>query len=125
MGNIPNISDGEWEVMRVVWDQHPITAVEVAELVEPRTGWTERTVKTLLSRLVQKGALRFKSEGKRYQYRPAVSRSAMIRAESRSFLDRVFDGQASPFLAQIVRQSKLSPDEIAQLKKLLDEKGGR
>lgn len=125
MGRPPSISDAEWEIMRIIWDGHPVTASEVAAAVGPRTGWSERTVKTLLGRLVRKGALRFKEDGKRYLYSPRISQRVMVREESRTFVDRVCGGQASPLLAQIVKDHDLTPDEIDALRRLLDEKEGR
>lgn len=110
--------------MRVLWERHPMTAKDVADAVGPRNGWSERTVKTLLGRLVKKGAVRFREDGKRYLYSPRISQRVMVRAESRSFVDRVYGGEASPLLAQIIGESELSADQIAALRKLLDEKQG-
>ncbi len=123
------ISESEWAVMRVVWDRHPVTASEVAEALRRKKRWSDRTVKTLLSRLVKKKALAFESEGKRYLYRPLLTREAGVRAESESFLERVFGGAATPLLAFLVEKKGLSRDEIASLRRLLAEaeaeKGGR
>ena len=124
MGEFPRISDAEWEVMRVVWESHPIDAATVAAEVRGRRDWSEQTVKTLLGRLVRKGALRYDVEGKRYLYRPAVSRSESVRRASRSFLERVFGGATRPALLQFVRESDLSPEEIAELERLLEGKDG-
>jgi BlaI family penicillinase repressor len=97
---VPRISDAEWEVMRVVWDRHPVDAGAVAEELCARRDWSDRTVKSLLSRLVRKGALGFDLDGKRYLYRPLVKREACV------------------------RESDLSAEEIAELRRLLEEKGG-
>jgi predicted transcriptional regulator len=70
-----NISDAEWEVMQVVWRRRSVTAAEVIEALVPRTGWSHRTVRTLLARLVDKGVLAVEQEGHRYRYRPLVSRT--------------------------------------------------
>jgi BlaI family penicillinase repressor len=125
MARLPQISEAEWEVMNVVWDRHPVSANDVAETLEPRTGWSSRTVKTLLGRLVKKGALAFREEGRRYLYRPRVERTAMVTRESRTFIHRVLGGQASPLIAQIVDDCELSAEEIAALRRLLDEKARR
>ena len=124
MGEFPRISDAEWEVMRVVWKRHPIDAATVAGEVVGRRDWSERTVKTLLSRLVRKGALGYDVEGKRYLYRPLVTREESVRRASRSFLDRVFGGAARPALLHFVREADLTPEEIEELERLLEEKGG-
>jgi len=123
MADLPSISDAEWEVMNVLWDQSPLMANEVVERLAGRKGWSPRTVKTLLNRLVGKRALEFKAQGKRYLYRPAVGREQCVRAESRSFLSRVFAGSAGPMLVQFVSQADLTPDEIAELQRVLKAKG--
>lgn len=123
MPDVPNISDAEWRVMRIVWDHAPITGSDVAARLASETDWSPRTVKTMLARLVDKGALTFSEDGNRYLYRPAVSRDACVHDASRSFLDRVFSGDRSSMLAQLVKQSRLNADDIAELKRILDEKG--
>ncbi|HUS91457.1 MAG TPA: BlaI/MecI/CopY family transcriptional regulator [Phycisphaerae bacterium] len=119
---VPSISEAEWEVMRVIWDDHPATASDVVDRLEGRRDWSPRTVKTLLNRLVSKAALAYEADGKRYLYSPAVGRDECVRAESQSFLHRVFEGSAGPMLVHFVRSTRLSPAEIATLRKVLDEK---
>ena len=116
------ISAAEWEVMAVAWKRPPIAASEVIEQLEKKRGWHTRTVRTLLDRLVKKGALRFEVEGKRYLYWPKVTFEQCVQRESRGFLDRVFGGEPGPMLAHLVRTSPLSPAEIKHLKKILNEK---
>ncbi len=111
--------------MEVVWDGSPVTANEVVARLARRTDWNPRTVKTMLNRLVNKGALNFQAEGKRYLYEPAVSRDACVRVESRSFLSRVFGGGAAAALLHLVEQHDLTPAEVDQLRRVLDEKKGR
>jgi BlaI family transcriptional regulator, penicillinase repressor len=121
----PNISESEWEVMRVVWDKaakDPITAQEIIDALTGRKDWSPRTIKTLLNRLVNKGALGFEEEGKRYRYWAKLTQEQCVRTESRSFIDRVFGGQAAPMLNYFVTHAKLSPDEISELKKILSKK---
>ena len=112
---VPRISDAEWEVMNVVWDDHPIAASDVAARLSDQKEWSPRTVKTLLGRLVRKGALAFQVAGRHYLYRPKVSRERCVREESRSFVERVFGGRSSPLLVHMVREAELTPDEIAEL----------
>ena len=116
------ISAAEWEVMALAWKQAPITVSEVIERLEEKRGWHSRTVRTLLDRLVKKGALRFAVDGKRYLYWPKVTFEQCVQRESRSFLDRVFGGEPGPMLAHLVRTSPLSPEEIKHLKEILNEK---
>lgn len=118
----PNISEAEWEVMRAVWAGHPATANEIVERLAGEKDWSPRTIKTMLNRLMKKGALGFTEEGKRYLYRPLVSQEQCVREESRSFLDRVFGGALGPMLNHFVKSEKLSAEEIAELKRLLAKK---
>lgn len=118
----PQISDAEWEVMNVLWEQSPRTASEVAELLCDRMRWHPKTVKTLLGRLVKKGALRFKEEGNRYLYRPAFPRERFVEQESRSFVSRVFAGNTTPMLLRFVQEAKLSEAEIEELRAILERK---
>lgn len=125
MTDAPRISDAEWEVMNRIWSGHPATAQEVHEDLGPRRGWSDRTVKTLLTRLVKKGVLGHESSGRRYLYHPLVSRDACLRVESRSFLDRVAGGSVSPLLAWFVKEGELGEKEVRELRRLLEERDGR
>src|SRR5690349_10129957 len=100
MPKLPAISDAEWEVMQVLWERWPRTASEVVAALAGRRRWNPRTVGTFLNRLVRKGALAFDVAGKRYLYRPAISRDQCIHRESRSFLSRVFGGAQGAMLVQ-------------------------
>lgn len=122
MAGVPRISDAEWDVMNVLWEEHPLGAVQVAERLADRKDWSPQTVKTLLGRLVRKGALGFLRVGRRYLYHPKVSRERCVRAESRSFAERVFGGAGSPLLVQMVREADLSPEEIDELRRVLGRK---
>ncbi len=119
-----SISDSEWQVMNVVWDGQPITAQEVISKLEGQADWAPPTVKTMLHRLVKKRVLTYELQGNRYVYRSRVRRSDCVGQASRSFLDRVFGGESAPLLAHFLRSAKLSPDEIAELRKLLREPKG-
>src|SRR5687768_1281825 len=124
---IPSISDAEWQVMDVVWAAapSPVTANDVVARLAPRTDWSPRTVKTMLNRLVNKGALAFEADGKRYLYEPAVARVECVRAQSRSFLSRVFGGATGAALLHFVEQHDLTRAEIEQLKRVLAQKKGQ
>jgi BlaI family penicillinase repressor len=120
-----HISDAEWQVMQVVWDRKEVTAAEVIAALAGTTGWRHRTVRTLLARLVDKGVLAAEADGHRYLYRPLVSRGTCVRQESRSFLNKVFGGDAAELLAHFARGADLSPEQTEELKRLLDEKRPR
>lgn len=119
---LKQISDAEWEVMNVLWTSSPLTASDVADALCQRMNWHPRTVKTLLSRLVRKGVLRYREEGNRYLYRPAIEREQYVKQETRSFLERVFGGAATPMLVHFVENESLSEEEMAELRKILDRR---
>ena len=118
----PQVSDAEWEVMTVLWESSPRTAAEVVEALASRTTWHPKTIKTLLGRLVKKGALRYKEEGNRYLYRPVFPRERYVEEASKSFLDRVFGGKATPMLVHFVENADLSDDELRELRSILDRR---
>ena len=116
------ISDAEWAVMNYVWDQQPVDAKAVIDKLARKHRWSSATITTMLHRLVKKGALEHQQDGKRYLYRAVVRRGDCVRRESRSFVSRVFGGDAAPALLHLVKTSKLSPEEIQQIRALLDDK---
>ncbi len=122
MAQVPRISDAEWAVMEVLWKQHPITAIEVVQKLGPARRWQDQTIRTMLRRLIDKGAVSFRADGKVYYYEPSVSREQCVRVESRSFLERVFGGAAKPLLVQMVQDAELSAEDIAEIKRLLARK---
>jgi BlaI family transcriptional regulator, penicillinase repressor len=120
VANVPQISDAEWEVMKAVWAHQPVPASEVVDQLGRERRWAPRTVKTMLNRLVAKGALAYDVDGKRFLYRAKVNRDACVRHESRSFLSRVFGGAVTPAVVHLLTHSKLSDDELRQLRRILD-----
>ena len=119
---LPAISDAELVVMRVVWGQSPVTANQVVEALASRSEWKPKTIQTLLSRLAQKGALAFEKKGREYWFTPLIAAEDYVHAASRSFLHRVFNGEVAPFLACFLEREKLTPEEIKELRRILDEK---
>ena len=113
------ISGAEHEVMEVLWQEAPLTAAEVAERVPASRTWSIRTVKTLLSRLLAKGALTHEEEGRRYLYRPAVARDDYVAQESRRLLDRLFGGRVTPLVAHLAESDSLSDRDIEEIEALL------
>ena len=119
------ISDAEWEVMNVIWDQQPVSSQDVVAALSKSQDWSPATVKTMLHRLAKKNMLTFQQEGNRYIYKAAVRRDACIRHATKSFLQRVFGGEAAPMLSHFVKNVDLSADEIEELRRLLDEQEGK
>jgi BlaI family penicillinase repressor len=122
MNKPPRISGLEWELMKICWGRSPITAQEIIDTLAARDDWHPKTVKTLLNRLVKKKALGFKKESRAYLYHPLVAEKDCVSAESESFLERVFGGSLQPMLAHFVESRALTPEEIAEIKKLLKGK---
>ena len=115
-----SISESEWRVMKIVWSNSPQTLPEILDRLK-ETGWSKTTIQTYLARLVKKGALTTKRQGKGYLYYPAVSESECQLAESRSFLSRVYDGSLSKMVMGFVKNGNLSSDELHELKSLIEQ----
>jgi predicted transcriptional regulator len=113
------IGDAELAVMEVLWEEAPLTAVEVAERVPAERGWSASTVKTMLSRLSAKGVVAHEEEGRRYLYRPTIAREDYAAQESGRLLDRMFGGRLTPLVAQLARRDKLSARDIKEIEALL------
>jgi BlaI family penicillinase repressor len=122
MPNIPNISDAEWQVMQVLWEDAPLTAHDVVAALEGEVAWSPRTVKTLLNRLVKKKALGFNETGRQYSYYPIVAQEECVRAERQSFLHKVYGGAMTPMLMHFIQDVDLSKEEIDELRRMLDKK---
>ena len=119
---LPRISESEWRVMQVLWEKGSQTANDVVQELAGREKWKPRTVKTLISRLVKKGAVKYKEEGNRYRYFAAVNESECIRSETHSFVRRVYQGAMKPALAAFLEHADLSPQEIQDLQEILKQK---
>jgi predicted transcriptional regulator len=115
------ITEAELAVMDVLWERPRQTAAEVCEAVCAARGWSLATVKTLLARLVQKGALSAAPDGRRYLYSPLIARSAYVGGESRRLVDRLFGGRAASLVAHLAETEALTDDDLAEIEALLKE----
>ena len=115
------ISEAEHAVMEVLWEKSPLTAVEVCESVCEERDWSMPTVKTLLSRLVAKGAVATEPDGRRFLYTPLLERGEYLGGESRRLVDRLFGGRAAPLFAQLAEAEALTDDDLAEIERLLKE----
>ncbi|MFO1477524.1 MAG: BlaI/MecI/CopY family transcriptional regulator [Verrucomicrobiota bacterium] len=121
MPGTPRITETEWEIMRVVWQTHPIAASAIVDrLAAQDPTWHPKTVRTLLNRLLRKKALRHQVRGRAYLYEPCVSEAECAAAASESFLDRVFGGSMKPMLAYFVEARRLTREDLKELRNLLD-----
>jgi len=115
------ISAAESQVMEALWRKAPLTAEEIIAATAKPNGWGPGTVRTLITRLLRKGALAGARREDGYFYKPLISRADYVRAESRTLLDRLFAGQVAPLVAHFVTQQKLTAADIRKLKKLVAE----
>lgn len=120
MKHLPQISEAEYEVMKVVWKGAPISTNEVTERLTKTTSWSPKTIQTMLKRLVQKGALTYEKQSRVFVYTPLVEEGEYINGESNSFLNRFYDGNISSMLSAFLENDRLSPQEIEDLRSLLD-----
>ena len=122
MKSLPRISEAEWIVMRVLWKEHPLTAKAVYERLASEIDWSATTVKTLINRLENKGAISFRKVGRAFEFFPVAREEECVRAQNRSFLQRVYGGALQPMLTTLLADEELSQEEIAELKAILDRK---
>lgn len=115
-----SISESEWQVMKVIWDDSPQTLQEIIGKLK-ETEWSKTTIQTYLARLVKKGILTPQRQGKGYLYYSAVSEKQCQFEESKTFLNRVYDGSLSNMVSGFVKTGNISKDELQELKKLIEE----
>ncbi len=115
------ISQAELQVMEVLWAQSPLAASDVADRLESQTSWSLKTVKTLLSRLVEKGAAAYEPDGRRYLYRPLISRKNYASGAANRLAAQLFGGRAAPLVAHLAESDGLSPEDIRDLEHLIEE----
>lgn len=124
MTDTPRITEAEWTILERLWARHPRTAQEVAADL-PGRDWSLSTVKTLLQRLTAKGAVGYERTGREFAYHPLVTEAQARRAESATFLNRVFGGALRPMVASLLEDDAIPAEEIEALKALLDGKARR
>lgn len=114
------ISSAESVIMEALWRSSPLTSEAIIGEVGEPNGWTEGTVKQLISRLLKKKAIAAKPDGRRYLYTPLLARRDYVQAESQGLLDRLFDGRLAPLVTQFSEGGKLSDEDVAELKALVE-----
>jgi BlaI family transcriptional regulator, penicillinase repressor len=127
LGQIPRISDAEWEIMKVLWAESPVTANQVVDALQGKTRWNPRTIKTLIGRLVRKKALGFRQDQhdkRKYLYYPLVGEREAAGAETRSLLKRIYGGALHVMVANFLEEEQLSQEEIVELRAILERSKG-
>ncbi|MDR0310921.1 MAG: BlaI/MecI/CopY family transcriptional regulator [Acidobacteriota bacterium] len=122
MKEITKISDAEWRVCQVLWRDSPLTTNEIVSRLAENTEWSQSTIKTLLTRLVKKDVLGYRSLGREYHYFPKLSEEECVETHIRSCIDRVFHWAVGAMAAAFIKNHHLTNEEIAELKAILEQK---
>lgn len=125
MKKLPVISAAEYEVMKVIWNNYPVSTNEVVDKLMETSTWNPKTVQTLLSRLVKKGVLTFSKNSRVFVYTPVYTEDMYLSQESSVFLDKFFGGTFNSMVVNFLENDKLSKDDIEELRNLLDGKLGK
>ena len=115
------ISDAEAQVMGVLWRKQPLGTDEIALALQDSQDWQMATVKTLVNRLLNKGAISAEKEGRRYLYSAVLQREDWLSSQSLGLLDRLFQGSLTPLVAHFSAQRKLTAAELKALKQLIKD----
>lgn len=121
MSALPQISEAEFEVMKIVWKSAPINTNEITERLLKTTTWSAKTIQTLIKRLVTKGALTYEKQGRIFVYTPLVEENEYINQQSNSFLDRFYDGDISVMVSTYLENNQLSETELQHLRSILSK----
>lgn len=120
MKNLPQISEAEFEVMRVVWNFAPVSTNEITD--QPQTtDWSPKTIQTLIRRLVTKGALTYEKQGRMFVYTAAVEEDEYLRSKTSSFVEHYFNGNISALVSSFLESDALSAEDIESLRDVLSE----
>ena len=116
-----DISKTEFDVLNALWEKHPASANEIIERLNKHKEWHEKTVKTLLSRLVKKGAVNFKKDARSYLYFPLLERQSYVVKESKNLIGRFFAGKLAPLVAGFANTDSLTQQDVNELKSLIEK----
>lgn len=122
MKPLPQISEAEFEVMKIVWKYAPISTNEITDRLLKTTAWSPKTIQTLIKRLVTKGVLSYEKQSRMFVYTPLVDEAEYIGQESNSFLNRFYNGHLTAMLSAYIDNDRLSEAEIEELRSLLSKK---
>lgn len=122
MNNLPQISEAEFEVMKIVWKYAPISTNEITEKLVKTTTWSPKTIQTLIKRLVTKGALSYEKQSRVFVYTPLIKENEYIGQKSNSFLKQYYNGDITAMLSAFIENDKLSETEINSLRSLLSKR---
>ena len=115
------LSDGEWKLMKLLWEHQPMTRGDLVEALKEDTAWSKGTVFTMLRRMSAKGIVRMDDSGKYQQYYPVLEKDDAVLAETKSFLERVYDGSIGMMISAMAHEKRLSKSEIDELYEIIRE----
>ena len=116
---LPQISEAEFEVMKIIWKYAPINTNQVTEMLVSVTDWSPKTIQTMLKRLVSKKALTYEKQGRVFVYTPLVQEQEYLRQKSSSFLNRYYGGDLTAMVCSYLEEETFSPSELETLRGLL------
>ena len=122
MSDLPQISEAEFEVMKIVWKYAPISTNEITDRLMKTTKWSSKTIQTLIRRLAAKGAITYEKQSRVFVYTPVVKEDEYLKQESNSFLERYYDGDITAMVSAYIENDRLSETEINTLRSLLSKK---
>lgn len=122
MERLPQISEAEYEIMKIIWADSPISTNEVCQKVPKEHNWSSKTIHTLLSRLTSKHVIDYEQKGRMYYYYPIISQKKYLSQENHLFLDRFYNGEAAPLLSSLLSNAKLSDSDLKNMYDMLDSK---
>jgi len=122
MGQVPAISEAEFQVMKIIWEYAPVSTNEVVLKLQETTSWKAKTIQTLLARLVKKEALCYEKQGRVFVYTPLVQEHELLEQESNTFLNRFYNGTLNSMVVNFLEQDKLSEEDISELLSILESK---
>lgn len=121
MKALPQISEAEFEVMKLIWEYAPISTNEITDKLTRTTKWSPKTIQTLIKRLVTKGAITYEKQSRVFVYTPLIEEKEYIGQKSRSFLKRYYNGDITAMLSAYMEDDELSDSEIDSLRSLLSK----
>lgn len=122
MEKLPQISEAEYEVMKIIWAEYPISTNEVCERAQKTHNWNQKTIHTLLTRLYSKKVVSYEQKGRMYYYYPLISQKKYLEQENHLFLNRFYNGKMAPMLSALLSDSEMSDSELHDLYNIIHSK---
>lgn len=115
------ISEAELEVMKILWEENPLTSKEIIKRLH-HMDWSDNTIKTFLNRLLNKGSIKNKAEGRTYLYSPTISYDKYLSKENKNFLNVIYNGATNLLISKFIEEEELSNEDIKELQDILENK---